>query len=226
MRINPARIGFYLVGLLLLALGIVLNTQSGLGASPIISVAYSTSIISGFSFGDTTFALYAVFVVVEMIIHTIQSKRGNLPNHEGLGAALLMDVLQLPLSLIFTRFINLFTTTIPAPKDNFVLQFAVLLLGVICTGIGAAMSLNMRLIPNPGDGIVQTIADTIHRPVGFTKNCFDVCNVAITICIGLAFAHQLIGIGVATVVAVIGVGRVIAVFNRLFMDRLLTAAGM
>ena len=33
--------GFYLVGLLVLALGISLNTKTGLGVSPIISVSWS-----------------------------------------------------------------------------------------------------------------------------------------------------------------------------------------
>ena len=37
--------GFYLVGLLVLALGISLNTKTGLGVSPIISVSYSISTI-------------------------------------------------------------------------------------------------------------------------------------------------------------------------------------
>ena len=39
------RWGFYIAGLLILALGIILNTKSGLGVSPIISVAYSISTI-------------------------------------------------------------------------------------------------------------------------------------------------------------------------------------
>lgn len=36
---------FYAGGLLILAMGIILNTKSGLGVSPIISVAYSISTI-------------------------------------------------------------------------------------------------------------------------------------------------------------------------------------
>ena len=48
----------------------------------------------------------------------------------------------------------------------------VLIAGIVLTGIGAAMSLNMRVIPNPGDGIVQAIADFVRKPVGITKNCF------------------------------------------------------
>ena len=64
------RIIIYIVGLLILAFGIILNTKSGLGVSPIISVAYSISTIWNLNFGDTTFALYAIFVMIEMLLHT------------------------------------------------------------------------------------------------------------------------------------------------------------
>lgn len=106
------------------------------------------------------------------------------------------------------------------------LQLLVLVAGIICIGIGAAMSLDMRIIPNPGDGIVQAIADCIRKTVGFTKNCFDLFNICISISVGLIFAHRLIGIGVGTVLSVIGVGRVIALFNHLFMGKLTKLAWM
>lgn len=54
---------------------------------------------------------------------------------------------------------------------------AVLAAGIILTGIGAAMSLDMRLIPNPGDGIVQALADCFKKPVGLTarfKNTHEI----------------------------------------------------
>lgn len=174
------------------------------------------------NFGNMTFVLYAVFVVIEVLIH-IALKKGQ-------GKELLItlgkDLLQLPLSLVFTRFMNLFSAWIPAPENGFVLQLLVLVAGIICTGIGAAMSLDMRIIPNPGDGIMQAIADCIRKTVGFTKNCFDLFNICISISVGLIFAHRLIGIGVGTVLSVIGVGRVIALFNHLFMGKLTKLAGM
>lgn len=213
---------FYVLGLLILALGIILNTKSGLGVSPIISVSYSISTILGVNFGNMTFVLYAVFVVVEVLIH-IALKKGQ---GRELFITLGKDLLQLPLSLVFTRFMNLFSAWIPAPSHGFALQLLVLVAGIICTGIGAAMSLDMRIIPNPGDGIVQAIADCIRKPVGFTKNCFDLFNICISISVGLIFAHRLIGIGVGTVLSVIGVGRVIALFNHLFMGKLTKLAGM
>ena len=90
------------------------------------------------------------------------------------------------------------------------------------------LSLNMRLIPNPGDGIVQAIADTVHKSVGFTKNCFDLFNICIMITVGLVCQGHLIGIGIGigTVVAVIGVGRVIAIFNHGFKKKMDELAGM
>ena len=220
------RIIFYIGGLLILALGIILNTKSGLGVSPIISVAYSFAIIWNLNFGNTTFVLYAIFVMIEMILHFIMSKRQQADTEKSLVLTLGKDLLQLPLSLAFTRFMNLFSAWIPAPSYGFGSKLVVLAMGIICTGIGAAMSLNMRLIPNPGDGIVQTIADCIYKPVGFTKNCFDLMNICITISVGMIFAHRLVGVGIGTVIAVVGVGRVIAVFNYLCMKKMPEAAGV
>ena len=233
---------YYVAGLLLLALGISLNTRSGLGVSPIISVSYSISSIWNLNFGDMTFILYGIFVLLEMCLHTVRSKiyahRGGPAlahaNRINLKLVLVMDVLQLPLSLVFTRFLNLFSDRIPefrtAYAGSFPGSFAgrtlILLLAVVLTGVGAAMSLNMRIIPNPGDGIVQAIADCTDWQVGFTKNCFDLLNISFTIGVSLLFAGRPVGIGLGTVIAVIGVGRVIAVFNRLTQEKMLYLAGM
>lgn len=233
-----ARTVFYVSGLLILALGIILNTKSGLGVSPIISVSYSISTILHMNFGNMTFVLYAIFVLIELILHTIRYAR--IPKrvqkeeyevlqpsiHKSLSLVLLSDLLQLPLSLVFTRFMNLFSKWIPSPVGNLWLQFVVLLAGIALTGIGAAMSLNMRIIPNPGDGIVQAIADCVNKPVGLTKNCFDLFNITVTICVSLVTVHHLIGVGIGTVISVLGVGRVIALFNHLFMDKMIAAAGV
>ena len=63
----------------------------------------------------------------------------------------LMDILQLPLSLIFTRFMNLFSLYLPDFSGSALTErILVLLIAIALTGIGAAMSLNMRLVPNPG----------------------------------------------------------------------------
>lgn len=47
-----------------------------------------------------------------------------------------------------------------------------------------------------------------------------------TFAIGLLFAHKLIGNGLGTALAVLGVGRVIALSNHMYMDKLTSAAGI
>lgn len=235
------RVLFYAIGLLVLALGLTLNTKTGLGVSPIISVAYSVATIFDHNFGNMTLALYSLFVVIELILHIIRDRRyteksGGALAHAGkkdLKLILLMDILQLPLSLVFTRFLNVFSDLIPnlysdgaASAGELTVRIIVLIIAIILTGIGAAMSLNMRIVPNPGDGIVQAIADTIHKSVGFTKNCFDLTNITITIILSFVFTGHLVGVGIGTVLAMIGVGRTIAVFNHFTYRKTKVLAGL
>ena len=76
------------------------------------------------------------------------------------------------------------------------------------------MTVNAHLVPNPGDGIVAALGETIHRPMGFAKNVFDLCNACITLAIGFICGQPMVGIGVGTLLAVIVVGRVIALYNH------------
>lgn len=124
------RIIVYIVGLFILALGLTLNTKANLGVSPIISVPYSISQITGLNFGDLTFIEYVVFVFIQIWIHISEKNKKRI----------LSDLLQLPLSLVFTRFLNIFSACIPT-SSNFLVQLLILALAIICTGIGAGDSM-------------------------------------------------------------------------------------
>lgn len=228
---------FYIIGLLILAFGITLNTKTGLGVSPIISVSYSISTMLQLNFGDITFLLYVVFVVIELILHFAMSKRSADSGKytvKDLKKVILGDLLQIPLCLFFTRFMNIFSYCIPELSSECQGTFAgtmagrffFLLLAVICTGVGAVWSLDMRLVPNPGDGIVQAISDFTGKSVGFVKNCFDAFNICFTVIISILFEGKLIGIGPGTVIAVIGVGRVMALFNHFLFEKVTRTAGV
>lgn len=209
---------FYGLGLLILTLGLTLNTKTGLGTSAIISVPYSISVIWNLNFGNVTLIVYLIFIAVQLLIHGTSCSR---PIRTGKPTAnrrrlLLFDLLQFPLSLLFTRFLNFFSALFPdCEASPMPVRLLILALAITLTGIGAAMSLDMRLIPNPGDGIVQTIADRIDKNIGFTKNCFDLANITVTTTISLIFAQRLVGIGIGTVAAVFGVGRIIALYHRI-----------
>ena len=151
-----ARWGFYLLGMVLLALGLTLNTKTGLGASAIVSVPFTVSQATGWNFGNLTLVVYCLFVVAQFIL------KGEKRQWTA--------ILQVPLSIVFTRFMNLFEGGIPYKSGNLPADLVLLVVAIIFTGIGAAMTVAMQLIPNPGDGIVGTIARITGKELGFCKN--------------------------------------------------------
>ncbi len=215
------RILFYLLGLSLLAVGLTLNTKATLGVSPLISVAYSAALIWGWSLGDTVFIWYGVFVLTEMVMHWQMGK-------EKRKQRLLNDLLQLPLSLVFSRMMDFCGQWIPEFETAFPGTFLadvscrilILVAAVFITGQGAALTLNMRFIPNPGDGVVQSLSDRYHWKMGTAKNLFDLCCVILTVLISYMAAGRVLGIGIGTLIAMLGTGRSIALFNRIIYPQL------
>lgn len=197
---------FYIFGMLILALGLTLNAQSNLGSSPIISIPYTLSFLVPVSFADLTLVIYILFVMFEFVLKGKNRKW--------------TDILQIPLSIVFTRFMNLFTQWFDFTEASFPVRFLVLILAIVLTGAGAALTVDMNLIANPGDGFVQAVAMRIGKDLGTAKNIVDISCVIISSLIGILLAGRLTGVGIGTLIAMIGVGRVIALFNYLFQKRL------
>lgn len=206
------RFFYYCLGTVCLALGITVTTKLNMGVSPIISVPYTISKLLDTNFANTTMVVYCVFVAVQFILKGKNAK--------------LYDVLQILVTLVFTRFLDLFANIITIQTEALWLKLVLLAVSILLTGAGISFMVNMRLIPNPGDGIVQAISDKIHKDMGFTKNCFDLSCISCSILLGLIFRHQLIGIGIGTVLCVIGVGRAVFFVNWLYKKQMCAHAGV
>ena len=207
-----ARFVIYLLGMVLLALGITLNTKAGLGASAIVSVPYTISRGTGLDFANLTLITYCVLVLAQFFI---KGKKRNW-----------LDLLQILVSIVFTRFMALFQSGISYQSGFLPTDLLVLALGILLTGTGAAMTVDMRLIPNPGDGIVSSLAEHFRKELGFSKNCFDLFCVVCSLVIGFFFGSPFLGIGLGTVLSMVGVGRVIYFFNHIAKARLEQLAGL
>lgn len=206
---------FYGLGLLLLALGLTLYTKAGLGMSAMSTTPYCISLMVGMSFGDAMFWFYCACVLVELVLKGRQAR----PH----------DLLQLPLSLVFTRVMNLYDILIPDQTGGALWLRAVLLaLSIVFTGLGVAMSLDAKLIPNPGDGVVQELARFFKTGTGLMKNLVDLFCVVVTVVLAQwkGYTWTQVGIGIGTLLGVVGVGRVVALFDRLCLKKLQTLSGL
>lgn len=68
MKTKCTRGIIYFIGLIVLALGIVLNTKTLLGVSPIISIPYNICHIWHLNLGAITFVFYCFCVLIEAIL--------------------------------------------------------------------------------------------------------------------------------------------------------------
>ena len=205
------RLLIYAAGLIILACGITMNTKTGMGVSPIISVPYSISEIWDLNFGNMTFIVYTIFVIIQALL---------------MRRITLNLVMQLPLSLVFTRFLNLFDRILPDSGPYIWEKLLMLAVAISLTGIGIIMSVRTDFVPNPGDGIVHEIAIVIKKSMGFTKDCFYLLNLCISCSVGMIFAGHLIGIGLGTVLTMLLTGRAVALFSFLFLKPMLRLCGL
>ena len=197
------RIPLYVIGLIVLAAGIDMNTKTQLGISPIISVAYNISAITGISLGLTTFVYYVSLIFLQLIL-----LKGKLP---------VIQWLQVAASFVTSLFIQIFDGLIPVP-ESYPGKFALLAAAILVTALGVVIVVCQDIVPNPADGLAKAVAQVLHKSLGFGKNVIDLVAVIISLLIGLIARGHVMNIGIGTLLSVIFVGRAIALIQYL-IDR-------
>lgn len=199
----------YIIGMIILALGLSLSTKLSLGVSALTAFPFMISNIYNLNFGDVTLVYYVVLIIIQVIIHLCRRQYKNI----------LSDVSQLILSVIFTRVLNIFGVIIPE-FDNLIVRIILYIVSTLFVGIGASLTIDTKGIPNPCDGIVATISEALNKNLGNTKNVLDFLSVILTCIVSYVLASKIVGIGIGTILSMLFVGRVIFYFNKLFLERI------
>ena len=205
------RICIYIIGVFTLALGLVLNSKTGLGVSAILSVPFSLSTFTSLSFGTWTSILYIAFVIIQLVI---------------LRKADWLVILQFPFSIVFGRIIDLYNAILKIRDPSLALSLILLALAVFFTALGVVIMVSMKLIVNPADGFVGTVSSAVKKPFGTVKMMTDIGMICITVIICLLFPHKLVGIGLGTLVSAFGIGPMINILTAKLKQTLCRMAGM
>ncbi len=193
--ISTKRLLVYCIGILILACGITLNTKTKLGVSPVISVAYNISQILHSPLGLTTFVYYAFLILLQFLL---------LPKEFSI-----FQCGQIICAFLTSAFIQLFDLILPSP-EGMLPRLILLVIAIFLTGLGASITVGMKLVPNPADALANIIGKKAGRDLGLGKNILDASCIVIAIILGLLFSGSLLGIGIGTAVSVIFTGRVMA----------------
>ena len=206
------RAALYVVGVIILAIGVATMARSTLGLLPVSAPPFGLSKVLGANFSTVLFLHYCLLVGIEFLV------KGK--NRE------MRDLLQLPFSLVFSMLVGAFESLIAVNPVFWWQKGLLLVIGILCTGVGITMSVQMRVVPNPADGLMLGISTRFHKDSGTAKNILDLLLVAAAFLIDILFGTIFTSVGIGTVLAMILVGRVIFIFNRLFLTKMKQAAGL
>ncbi|NJE73733.1 YitT family protein [Pseudoflavonifractor sp. SW1122] len=196
------RILFLCLGLMIMAFGVAFSIKAGLGTSPISSVPYVTSEISGLSVGATTIIMNFLFVLIQIAI----LRR----NYDW------FQILQFPAAILFGFTIDVAEWVIaPLPCSGYLMAWGYCALGIALIAFGVSVEVMAHLVTTAGEGIVLAICQVAPVKFGNMKMCFDVTLVCIAIVLSLVFLGHLSGVREGTIAAAILVGQITKQTNKL-----------
>lgn len=189
-----------LIGMFLYACGVILTKNCDLGISPITSVAYAMSLISGISLGwCTSLFNIALFILQKALLRSQYTWRTLLS--------------QAVMSILFSIFIDsagiLLGNICPSAYASRILLFV---FGCFVLAAGMNLILHAKFVVLPAEGAVTAIQSKSGLSFGTTKIAFDAVMVFLTIVLTIVFLHQIKGIREGTILAVVLIGN----FSRLF----------
>lgn len=192
------RIGAYLLGTATLALGLTLSTKAELGVAPVITLPYTLCHILPLDFATATAGVYFLFVLLQILFR----------QDDSMGKILL----QFPFSVAFSALLRLFSTGLSAP-DAAHLRFLLLIISLFVTAGGIFLMVGANLIANPADALAYSISKVVRKSPGTGKNLLDASCVCLSLLFSIVTGDGITGIGLGTVVSMVCVGRLLALFN-------------
>ncbi|MBW9153054.1 cytidylate kinase family protein [Clostridium estertheticum] len=198
---------FFVLGLFMMAVGVVLSTRSNLGTSPISCVPYVLSLGLPMTIGQFTFLMNLLFIIFQILLLRKQFKP--------------IQLLQVVVAFLFAYFTDftmgllswISVTSYPAQIGLFILSCLILALGV-------SMEVTADVVMMAGEGVVSAISIVTKKEFGKLKVAFDVTLVICGFLFSFILFHRLNGIREGTVLAALLVGTLVRLINKhlSFMD--------
>lgn len=197
------KVFIYIIGLFFLATGVTLSIKSQLGISPVNSVPYVVSIITGFDLGRLVMIYFSLFVVGQLII----LRKNFNPIY----------VIQVGFLIIFGYFVNItnYLLSFQTP-DNYIFQLTILLLSIISLALGLVLYLRADIMPMPAEGFVIALQKIIDKEFYKIKYIMDTLLVVLSTVLSFAFLGELDGVREGTVLAALLIGRTMGIIEKVF----------
>lgn len=201
----------FILGLYFLAMGIVLIVHSALGTTPISSTNYVLSLNTPLTLGTWTFITNMLMVLLQLWLI-----RGG----HGTRKDVVEILLQIPLSFVFSAFIDLnMWLTSGLEADGYLMSVVILLMGCIVQSIGVVLEIKPKVAMMSAEGTVKYLSNRLHKEFGNVKVGFDITLVLIAVITSLAFTQTIEGVREGSVIAAFITGYIVNFLNHKVMTR-------
>lgn len=197
------RLVVLLLGYAFVALGVAVSRSTGLGVSPISAIPNVLSFaLPQLTIGMWTFVFSILLIVLQWVM--LKEKFSK------------VQFLQLPLSVVFSAFIDLFVPLAEMiPQPNYIANLAVIVLSIFIMAVGVFLEVRAALIPLPGEGIGTALNAVTGWPFPRCKLTTDTTNVAIGVLISFLTMGVLMGVREGTIIIALSTGHIVRLYGKL-----------
>lgn len=203
----------YLIGLMLTAIGNALVSRADFGMSMVVAPSYILHVkisewLPFYSFGMSGYIFQGMLVILTAII----VRRFRLSYLFSFVTAVIfgifLDIALIPASLI--------------PSDTLTARIILMAVGLAIVPAGVSLLFNTYISPEAYELLVKEVSKKYTLSPGLMKTVYDVSSLILALILSAVFFgfDNLVGIGVATVIAAILNGPLISLYikmyNRLF----------
>ena len=156
------RLGLYVLGQFILALGVSLSIISGLGVSPASSVALAFSLVTGVEVGNMMILVQGVYFLLQCLFFEREFK--------------LLFFLQLPSAILFGKLLTLTNLLLEGIQvSGYAMQLGILWLSVFVVGLGLELYMGADVAVQPAEGLVSHGAKKWGRSVAGVREGTVLC---------------------------------------------------
>lgn len=189
----------YILGIQLLAIGIILNTRTRLGVAAFSSIFYALSNIFDISLGQASMILYVFLILFQVILYKKMTR---------------LILLENPFSIVFSFITDFYDGMIGFQGLPAVQTILLLAAAQIANSLGVYLTVRCQIAVSPVEGIVSAISDVFELKFSKVKNGFDLSMILITVIMCILLHCPVYGIGIGTVISAVAVGRLISVWEK------------
>jgi len=196
------RLLFYFGGLIIMTLGVAISVKSNLGVTPISSVPYTMTVVTGMDLGIATMIFSILVVLLQILLLRKEYK--------------LINLLQIPIGVLFGAFLTVggkLMLILPNPT-NFTLKFIIMLMSTAFVALGVFLYVPAGFISLAPEGFLLVASKITKRKFSTVKVICDVAMVIISLVTCLIAIHSLGSVGIGTIVAAVLVGTEVKMMTK------------